>query len=181
MIRFSLASLAVLITLAGCGDDGGTATDTGPGMDAATDTGSGDTGSGDSAPSDTSPGDTDVPDTSSDAGPVDTGPADTGPADAGPADTGADMCATAQRDAADFLAANKSCSVDADCVQASAECFGAEEACCAVYMADGYDTTAWDMLLNRMRACSGGACACCRALPPPPGCNSGVCGARGRP
>jgi hypothetical protein len=84
-------------------------------------------------------------------------------------------CENVQAEAAVFVASNKTCTSGQDCVQVSAGCYADQEDCCVVYLSRDYDQAAWALLLEQLDSCLG-PCACCAAIPAPPGCTAGRCG-----
>jgi len=104
--------------------------------------------------------------------------ADTGPdtrADRAPLD-----CDGVRAEAQAFVAANKSCARDEDCVQVGAGCYSPHEDCCVIYLRGDYDAAAWTAFTRDLGTCAGGACACCAAIPRAPACNAGTCGPAAR-
>lgn len=180
MTRLPQIFLALALLSFGCGDDGGT-----------TDTGTSD-GSMDTSPSDTGGGDTGGGDTGGDTGGC--GPNTCGPCEpaCSPLDRceggswicecicegPAPSCQPEQDSVRSFIASNKTCVDDGDCVQVSNQCYEAQEDCCVVYMASGYDETMWGTLTAALDGCVMplGGCGCCAAIPADPACNAGVCG-----
>jgi hypothetical protein len=93
---------------------------------------------------------------------------------------GATTCDNVDSELAQFVASNKSCSVDSDCTSVSAPCTPVIDFCDgAVYLSNEYAGPEWEYLTARWSDCHPGLdCAVCRAVAPPPGCIAGLCGPR---
>lgn len=86
-------------------------------------------------------------------------------------------CVTIDQALADFVATNRDCGVEFNCVVAYADCAPIRSFCDgSVYLNAGYDAVEFMHLLDIWRGCNGDIdCAICDALTPPPACVEGVC------
>ena len=88
-------------------------------------------------------------------------------------------CEKAREEAAEFVATNKSCVEDYDCVKADAECAaGFQEACRVTYLSSAHDKVKWKALrLQLNEQCNGGGICgiACFGLQPEPWCVQGTC------
>jgi hypothetical protein len=93
---------------------------------------------------------------------------------------GVERCEQQVKAAKDFVAANKACKQDSDCMQVNAGCFGEQEDCCVVYLDKKHDGAKWKTILDAIETCqqgpNGGPCGCCAGLPHPAKCREGKCG-----
>ena len=93
----------------------------------------------------------------------------------------APTCEAVAADLDAFVAANKDCVEDADCVRVDAPCW-AGEPCCSAYFHTGLDRGRWADLNNYTGTCSHqindfGSCGCACPSPPAAACIGGRCAA----
>jgi hypothetical protein len=89
-----------------------------------------------------------------------------------------DSCKEQDANVHEYLAANRSCTTDADCTTVTLSCLSGGF-CGSHYANDSIDRAQLQRLEGQLNQCVNGdpnrGCVTCLALPPPPACVSGVC------
>lgn len=103
----------------------------------------------------------------------------TGPCGCGPYEC---PCNDIEADILQFLDANTSCQVDADCIVAETSFEPVLVECCSAYLSATADTTTWSYLNQVWAGACGGVDACCDGgAMAQPACINGICGPGGQP